>query len=195
MGDWLGRMINWSQKDRPVGWALNAYASSWQTVVTVAGALLSGSYFFPQWPWWALRIPFIGYAMLHLVTDRLHWNGHFFPKVRQWETGLWSLCRHVILTLQAVFLTQSLDLDLPFWVIAAAWQWIWLGKMVGGLLNLWGELGTRQWSGVYFLGLIGLPAWDATLLIWFLWTLNNSIPFILGSIFWLRSWKSSTSLP
>ena len=194
LGDWVGRMVEWSRKDRKVGWALNAYASSWQTVVSVGGALLTGHLFFPHWPWAVLWTLFFLYFLLHFLTNHLSWNGFTFPKLRQWETGFWSALRHVILTLQAVILTHYFGLSLSPWEIIAAWQWIWLMKMLGGLLNSWGELGTRQWSGVYFLGCIGLPAWEATLLIWVLWFLNNSIPFLLGSIYWLRTWKSSTSL-
>jgi len=194
-GDWLGRMMEWSLKDQKVGWALNAYASSLQTVLTVGGAFLTGYLFFPTWPWFFLCALFLVYFILHFYTERLSWKGHSFPRVRQWETGVWSSLRHLILTWQALILTQSFGFQLSPWEIIAAWQWIWFIKMLGGILNVWGELGTRQWSGVFFLGSIGLPAWESTVLIWLLWILNNSIPFILGSIYWLRSWKSSTSLP
>lgn len=194
-GDWIGRMTGWPQKFRSHGWALNAYASSWQTAATAGGALIFCPVFFPDSPWiWIVPV-YLVYLGLHFYTHLLSWKGQAFPPVRSWEIGLYSFARHAILSLQAVGLTLAWGYDFPFWTLFAAWQWIWVGKMIGGLLNVWGEMGTRQWSGVFFLGLVGIEAGNATLLIWVLWILNNSIPLLMGSIYWIRSWKSSISLP
>lgn len=193
-GDWIGRLTQWPRKNRPQGWALNAYASSWQSVVTVGGALFFASDLFPKGPWTWLIPFFLVYLALHFLTHHMSWKGHAFPPVRSIETGGLSLARHSVLTLQAVLFSYAWGLDPPIWTLVAVWQWIWLGKMIGGLLNIWGELGTRQWSGVFFLGMVGVAPGEATVLIWTLWILNNSLPLIMGSIYWIFSWKSSTVL-
>ncbi len=99
---------------------------------------------------------------------------------------LLSIARYAVFGIQFVIILYVFDLKLPLWILAAGATWMFLVKTIVPIINMFSDLGVREFSALYFFGMFGADNVKITLANLLLWGVNLLIPTILGVFFVLK---------
>ena len=94
-----------------------------------------------------------------------------------------SSIRYLVFAGQFTLLLYWLDLPLGLFEIFAGVTWILLAKSVIPAFNFLSDLGVREFSALYFFGLLGVAPAAVLTASLTIWLLNILIPTLVGSIF------------
>ena len=98
------------------------------------------------------------------------------------EVYLWSFARHVVYSLQFIWILQILDPSISFWTILPYVSLVYLSKTLVPSFNFLSDLGVREFSSIFFLGLCGVAPEVALSAGMFIWVVNLLLPSLLGGI-------------
>ncbi len=94
----------------------------------------------------------------------------------------WSLFRHFIFTFQFILIVQLIDYNTPILALLPYVLLIYLTKSIVPSINFLTDLGVRELSSVFFLGLVGVHFSTALTAGMFIWIINIFIPSLVGGI-------------
>lgn len=99
---------------------------------------------------------------------------------------LLSMARYVVFCLQFVIILYVFDLQLSLWILVAGATWMFLAKTIVPIINMFSDLGVREFSTLYFFGMFGADNVKITLANLMLWGINLLVPTIIGLFFVLK---------
>jgi uncharacterized membrane protein YbhN (UPF0104 family) len=98
------------------------------------------------------------------------------------EVYVWSIIRHLIFTLQFIWILQLLDPSIQFWNVLPYVSMIYLSKAIVPSFNFLSDLGVREYSSIFFLGLYGVKPEIALSAGMFIWLINILFPSLVGGV-------------
>jgi len=113
----------------------------------------------------------------------------WFKQVPWGRAALLALLRQVVFTWQFVLALQLAGVQLPLSTLIAGVCWVFLAKSLIPALNVWSDLGVREFSALLFFSTLGVPAWPVVGASLMLWGINIMLPALAGLCMgpWLKS--------
>ncbi len=99
---------------------------------------------------------------------------------------LLSVLRYAVFCFQFVIMLYVFDLKLSLWILTAGATWMFLAKTIVPIINMFSDLGVREFSTLYFFGMFGADNVKVTLANLMLWGINLLVPTIVGLFFVLK---------
>ena len=205
LGDYFGRMAHLGSSQRLASTGAMLLGRGVQFLSTLLFGLVGLWYWClvepTSWVWGIFLFTLMALMVMWLMFLRgrkyfVDLCGRFWPAAHRfvevlslysrreiWTVFGLSSLRYVVFASQFAFLLYWLDLPLDLLQIGAGVTWILLAKSVIPAFNFLSDLGVREFSALYFFGLLGVspaPVLTASLSIW---VLNILIPTLVGSIF------------
>lgn len=95
---------------------------------------------------------------------------------------VWSLTRHLVYSLQMILVLVLLKPELNIWQVFPYICLLLFAKTIFPSFNMLSDMGVREFSNIYFLGLCGIEPQIALTCGLFIWFINILFPTLLGGI-------------
>jgi hypothetical protein len=93
----------------------------------------------------------------------------------------WAFIRHLLFTIQFVVLLEVFEVNLPVYLLVGLVSIIFLFKILGAVLGMFGDIVSRQLTAAYFFGLYAVPIEPVLAAVTLLWIINIFVPMFVGT--------------